>query len=166
LREPPPSFSFRENRRTLLDLAWASLHSGVFLTVLLDALGGFAILVLVALGYSWVAWRALGRWPPRVLVAVAVAATLCAAALQAIGLGQIAGRAPVRPGAILAAALEISILYGAGFAGASVALWRRWKAPTPPDRVPLKTGLKGFFLGIGLPLLYVFGQELWMVIRP
>lgn len=141
---------------------------GPFLLPLLDVAAGLAILVLLALGYSWLAWRAAGRWAPWVLAPMALAATLICAVLQALRLHRLAmvDGDPARPGVMLTNVLVISILYGAGFVGASVALWKRWKTLPRPTKPPLKAGLKGFFLGTALPLLFALGRGFWLFIRP
>jgi hypothetical protein len=135
--------------------------------LILTALAGVVVLALAATLYSVLAWRALARRGPLVLFPLGLLSTAVCSLLLTLRSyhGALDGRIPLRPGVLSASALMFILLYGAGFAGSSIALWRRWRRPDRPLKAPITTGVGGFFLGVGLPLLYAFGRDIWTVLH-
>ncbi len=72
----------------------------------------------------------------------------------------VAAGAYERPGVLSANAVTFAVLGGAGFGGASVALWLKARRDGMSGSTPWASGLKGYFLGLSLPLLYALGRDL------
>jgi len=133
----------------------------------LSALLGLILYFLVAIGFSWTAWRLLAKFGPGGLAAYAALATVL---LAGLGVARMAWTQAVlgvsRPGSLPATFAILTLMIGAAFVGAALALYRLSRGPDSAPRHPLRSGTIGFFLGAAVPLIYAFAQDVRRLMAP